>query len=466
MDQCEDREEGVPPSKTTLCGEHESQTKAQRKKRGTKQKHEPGPSCVSLQSDRSKDFYIKFKADHCSSAERVDQERSEVPSGQSAQQHQTHLDSIFMMLEDKIISFVKNELKRIHRDLRLEGLESCSPDRYEDELLEGEDEEQSNSSREAFVKITVDFLKRMKQKELAECLQSRTTTRNFQWCQPILKSKLKKKFQCVFEVIAKAGNPTLLNQIYTELYITEGGTAEVNDEHEVRKIETAFRKQDRPETTIRQEDIFKASPGRDEPIRTVLTNGVAGIGKTLLRLLPVVKASNKALLSECNLCERSYEALCSVLSSQSSSLEELDLSNNDLQDSGVKLLSAGLRSPTCTLKSLSLSGCLITEEGCTSLTSALSCNPSHLRELDLSYNHPGKSGINLLMAGLKDPRWRLDTLRVEPAGVQWLTPGLRKCKCVFNVINETKQYTFNHLQTGTSLLYISDGKSHHENVNQ
>ncbi|CAI5669421.1 unnamed protein product [Oreochromis niloticus] len=99
---------------------------------------------------------------------------------------------------------------------------------------------------------------------------------------PKLKSTLKKKFQCVFEGIAKAGNPTLLNQIYTELYITEGGTAEVNDEHEVRQIETASRKPDRPETTIRQEDIFKASPGRDEPIRTVLTKGVAGIGKTVL----------------------------------------------------------------------------------------------------------------------------------------------------------------------------------------
>ncbi|CAI5670261.1 unnamed protein product [Oreochromis niloticus] len=97
-----------------------------------------------------------------------------------------------------------------------------------------------------------------------------------------LKSALKKKFQCVFEGIAKAGNPTLLNQIYTELYITKGGTAEVNDEHEVRQIETASRKPDRPETTIRQEDIFKASPGRDEPIRTVLTKGVAGIGKTVL----------------------------------------------------------------------------------------------------------------------------------------------------------------------------------------
>ncbi|KAK2808247.1 hypothetical protein Q5P01_000638 [Channa striata] len=93
---------------------------------------------------------------------------------------------------------------------------------------------------------------------------------------------LKEKFQCVFEGIAKAGNPTLLNQIYTELYITEGGTGEVNEEHEVRQIETASRKPDRTETTIRQEDIFKASPGRDGPIRRVMTKGVAGIGKTVL----------------------------------------------------------------------------------------------------------------------------------------------------------------------------------------
>uniref|UniRef100_A0A3B4H0F1 NACHT domain-containing protein n=1 Tax=Pundamilia nyererei TaxID=303518 RepID=A0A3B4H0F1_9CICH len=100
-------------------------------------------------------------------------------------------------------------------------------------------------------------------------------------CRNKLKCALKKKVQCVFEGIAKAGNPTLLNQIYTELYITEGETAEVN-EHEVRQIETAFRKPDRPETSITQEDIFNASPGRDEPIRTVLTKGVAGIGKTVL----------------------------------------------------------------------------------------------------------------------------------------------------------------------------------------
>ncbi|XP_076732856.1 protein NLRC3-like [Maylandia zebra] len=170
-----------------------------------------------------------------------------------------------MLLEDNIITFVKNELKKIQKVL--------SPD-YPECL-----ESQRSSSREAFVKITVDFLMRMKQEELADHLQSKLQA---PVCHRNLKSTLKKKFQCVFEGIAKAGRPTLLNQIYTELYITEGGTAEVNDEHEVRQIETASRKPDRPETTIRQEDIFKASPGRDEPIRTVLTKGVAGIGKTVL----------------------------------------------------------------------------------------------------------------------------------------------------------------------------------------
>ncbi|XP_029923291.1 protein NLRC3-like, partial [Myripristis murdjan] len=129
--------------------------------------------------------------------------------------------------------------------------------------------------------------------------------------------------------------------------------------------------------------------------------------EALLRLLALVKASKKSVLSSCNLSERSCAALASVLSSQSSSLRELDLSNNDLQDSGVKLLSAGLESPHCRLEALRLSGCLLTQEGCASLASALSSNPSHLKELDLSYNHPGDSGVKLLSAGLEDPTWRL-----------------------------------------------------------
>ncbi|XP_031170434.2 protein NLRC3-like [Sander lucioperca] len=101
-------------------------------------------------------------------------------------------------------------------------------------------------------------------------------------CQRKVKSNLHKMFQRVFEGIAKAGNKTALNQMFTEIYITEGGTTGVNDEHEVRQIETASRKPDRPETTITCEDIFKTPSGRDEPIRTVMTKGVAGIGKTVL----------------------------------------------------------------------------------------------------------------------------------------------------------------------------------------
>ncbi|XP_023185614.1 NLR family CARD domain-containing protein 3-like [Xiphophorus maculatus] len=98
-------------------------------------------------------------------------------------------------------------------------------------------------------------------------------------CQSDHKASLKNKFQSLSEGVAEPGNQTVLNQIYTELHITEGLTREVNQEHEVRHIETASRKQ---ETTIRREDIFKVPPGRDQPIRTVMTMGVAGIGKTLL----------------------------------------------------------------------------------------------------------------------------------------------------------------------------------------
>ncbi|CAL8397797.1 unnamed protein product [Arctogadus glacialis] len=180
----------------------------------------------------------------------------------------------------------------------------------------------------------------------------------------------------------------------------------------------------------------------------------------LLGLLPLIKASKTSLLSGCKLSERCCEALASVLSSNSSSLKELDLSTNDLQDSGVKLLSAGLGSPHCTLETLRLSGCLVTQEGCASLASALSSNPSHLRELDLSYNHPGDSGATLLSAGLDNPHWKLDTLSVEHGGVWRLKPALKKYACELTLDPNTIHRLFSLSEENRKVTRVEDDQSY------
>ncbi|XP_067280080.1 NLR family CARD domain-containing protein 3-like isoform X2 [Pseudorasbora parva] len=143
------------------------------------------------------------------------------------------------------------------------------------------------------------------------------------------------------------------------------------------------------------------------------------------RLFPAVRNCRKALLTALNLNDQQCEVVASVLQSPNSPLRELDLSNNDLQDSAVKLLCAGLKSPNCQLTILRLSGCMVTEEGCAALASTLSSNPSHLRELDLSYNHPGDSGLKLLSDKLN----HLDKLNVDHGGEIMITAGPQKYAC-------------------------------------
>ncbi|KAK3516274.1 hypothetical protein QTP70_008651 [Hemibagrus guttatus] len=134
----------------------------------------------------------------------------------------------------------------------------------------------------------------------------------------------------------------------------------------------------------------------------------------LLRLLPVVKASRKADLYKCDLTEESCRALSSVLTSNSSRLRELNLSGNKLQDSGVKLLSDGLKNTHCTLEILDLCWCNLTEESCRALSSVLTSNSSRLRELNLSDNKLLQdSGVKLLSDGLKNPHCTLEILNTN-----------------------------------------------------
>ncbi|XP_042561087.1 ribonuclease inhibitor-like [Clupea harengus] len=133
-------------------------------------------------------------------------------------------------------------------------------------------------------------------------------------------------------------------------------------------------------------------------------------------------------LAECNLTDKSCGIVAIVLQSPNT-LTELDLCKNDLGDSGIQLLSNGLSSPHCKLQILRLSDCLISEKGCICLASALSSNPSHLKELDLSYNYPGESGLKLLSVRLEDPDCKLETLKTDHASENRARPRLLRYAC-------------------------------------
>ncbi|XP_036412549.1 NACHT, LRR and PYD domains-containing protein 3-like [Colossoma macropomum] len=170
----------------------------------------------------------------------------------------------FGELEHKVISLVKKQLKRFVKLLSVD-YPACS----EREVEDGEDQ---SSVREGALKITLTVLKNMNQTDLANTLLTKLPPP----CHRKLKSTLKEKFQKINEGISNSGTSTLLNEIYTELYVTEGGSGEVNNEHEVRQIETASRRPATQEKPIKCNDLFK-----DNSIRAVLTKGVAGIGKTV-----------------------------------------------------------------------------------------------------------------------------------------------------------------------------------------
>ncbi|XP_060798421.1 NACHT, LRR and PYD domains-containing protein 12-like isoform X2 [Neoarius graeffei] len=224
MDQCNpDQSDGFPQLKKSVPK--------------MKRSDSPGPSCVSMKSDKSMALPLKFKdGESTAGYSETQMKRSDSPG-----------PSCVSMKSDFSMKF----------PLNFKDGESTAGYSVP---------QQARSKTEQKIIITD-----------TRCKSLTTEPHLQERC----KLNLIKKFQHVNDVIKNQGNPTLLNEIYTELYITEGDSGKVNNEHEVRQIEAASRKAATEETPIKCNDIFKPLSEEDKPIRSVLTKGVAGIGKTV-----------------------------------------------------------------------------------------------------------------------------------------------------------------------------------------
>ncbi|XP_062330164.1 NACHT, LRR and PYD domains-containing protein 12-like [Osmerus eperlanus] len=225
----------------------------------------PTPSEVSYKSEQSMTTPEGF-------GEGMDQ-RDDLTPETEKETRQQYLTSIFKSVEENISAFMKKEL---------EGFKVLSnyPDCFnsQDEGLGSGDGQQDKGLREAALKITLHFLKNTNHKDLADSLEQNEIFKTYQ---EKLKGTLKKRFQHVPESTAGKREDRLLSQIYTELYIIQEGCAEVESEHEVRQVEKTNTRPGIQEKLIKCNSIFQPTPGQDQYIRTVITIGVAGIGKTV-----------------------------------------------------------------------------------------------------------------------------------------------------------------------------------------
>ncbi|XDV23172.1 hypothetical protein PO909_027871 [Leuciscus waleckii] len=220
-------------------------------------------SSVSVKSDWSKNGGLPNFSEETPSPTKTLQYETLDSDCQTYRKHKNFL-WIFQDLESKIITYLKNELNKFKKILQKDDI-GCSVKDFNENRC---------SIKEAALDLTLHYLREMKQDEAADTLEDELIFIHQ------LKCGLKKKYQCVFEGIAKHGDSTLLNNIYTDLYITQGCSEQVNTEHEVRQIEVASRHHESQEIPVQCTNLFEA-PEQDKEIRTVLTKGVAGIGKSV-----------------------------------------------------------------------------------------------------------------------------------------------------------------------------------------
>ncbi|XP_041960006.1 NACHT, LRR and PYD domains-containing protein 3-like isoform X4 [Alosa sapidissima] len=213
-----------------------------------KRSHSPTPSCVSMKSDASMGRPINFKEGDSSTRhpkkQRKKRSHSPTPSCVSMKSDASMGRPINFKEGDSSTRQPKQRKKRSHS-----STPSCVSMKSDASMSRPINFKEGDSS----------------------------TGQN----QQIYKSHLQNKFQCLIEGIAQQGDPRLLHEIYTDLYITEGGRGAVSYEHEVRQIERASWREAARGKPIKCSDIFKPLSDKDKPLRTVLTKGVAGIGKTV-----------------------------------------------------------------------------------------------------------------------------------------------------------------------------------------
>ncbi|XP_041659315.1 NLR family CARD domain-containing protein 3-like isoform X2 [Cheilinus undulatus] len=236
----------------------------------------PEPSCVSMKSDQSKEDWINFKQSADGSVMMEQRPDSPEPSCLSMKSNQS---------KDASINFKQPADRSIRMEQRSDSPEPSCLSMKSDQSKGGWFNFRQPKGRWNIlgrIKKRLDCVEeRSRTPQLQISSQSRSVTdRGLQEVLDEHRISLRERCEHVTEGTDEAGSRTLLNRIYTELYITEGQSEEVNSQHEVRQLQTTSKMESLHETPIKCQDIFKALPGQQKPIRVVLTNGVAGVGKT------------------------------------------------------------------------------------------------------------------------------------------------------------------------------------------
>ncbi|KAF5906041.1 protein NLRC3-like isoform X1, partial [Clarias magur] len=256
-----------------------------------KRSDSPEPSCVSMKSNTSMDLPATFKRGDSSSVH----SKLQIKRTDSPEPSCVSMKSNTSM--DLPATFKRGDSSSVHRKVQRKRSDSPEPSCVSIKSNKSMDlpatfKRGVASSVHSDPQKTGDGDKKIIITDTGHDLESAAVNE----FQKKFRLNLMKKFECVNGVIINQENRTLLNEIYTELYITEGDSGDVNKEHEVRQIEAASRRTTTEETPIKCSDIFKSLSDQDKtirtvltkplykkpkPIRTVLTKGVAGIGKTV-----------------------------------------------------------------------------------------------------------------------------------------------------------------------------------------